>query len=119
MIRIVHRIFAVPLSLGGLGFECDCTDGIDNDGNGAIDCADSTCSLLDPVACADVTESDCTNGNDDDGDGAVDCADSDCQLMLLVWEPVERVIVQMELMTTAMVKLIAETSWIVSWILHV
>lgn len=50
----------------------DCFDGIDNDGDGRIDCADPLCA----TAC--FTEIDCGNGIDDDGDGAIDCADSDC-----------------------------------------
>jgi cysteine-rich repeat protein len=45
-----------------------CTDGVDNDGDGAIDRADSGC----PV------ES-CTNFIDDDADGLVDCADVECE----------------------------------------
>lgn len=32
---------------GGLGGETDCTDGVDNDGNGATDCDDPTC-IIDP-----------------------------------------------------------------------
>ena len=54
------------------GVDCaeDCTDGVDNDGNGEIDCEDA--------ACADECVEDCTDGADNDGDGAIDCADSDC-----------------------------------------
>jgi len=51
-----------------------CSDGIDNDGDGDTDCADSECQGL-----AVCIESNCTNGIDDDGDGYTDCADSDCQ----------------------------------------
>ena len=29
--------------------ECDCTDGIDNDGNGQTDCDDQLCTFLDPA----------------------------------------------------------------------
>ncbi|MEQ1504785.1 MAG: M4 family metallopeptidase [Myxococcota bacterium] len=51
-----------------------CTDGIDNDADGAIDCADSNCTGNPSCAVAEV----CTDGIDNDGDGAIDCADSNC-----------------------------------------
>ncbi len=53
-----------------------CTDGIDNDMDGKIDCSDSDCSA-DPVCPAPVSEI-CTDGIDNDQDGKTDCADSDC-----------------------------------------
>ena len=52
-----------------------CNDGIDNDGDGDTDCADSDCAG-DP-ACAPAAEI-CNDGIDNDGDGDTDCADSDC-----------------------------------------
>lgn len=42
-----------------------CTNGIDDDGDGRIDCADSDCRPLGPM-------SECCNGIDDDGDGTTD-----------------------------------------------
>ena len=53
-----------------------CDDGLDNDKDGLIDCADSDCSA-DPICPAPVSEV-CTDGIDNDQDGKVDCADSDC-----------------------------------------
>ena len=53
-----------------------CDNGIDDDGDGLIDCADPDCST-DP-GCTSPTTEICDNNIDDDGDGAVDCADSDC-----------------------------------------
>jgi len=53
--------------------ETDCGDGIDNDLDGAIDCADTDC--LGNPACP---ETDCTDGVDNDADGHIDCADPDC-----------------------------------------
>ncbi len=53
-----------------------CTDGLDLDCDGAIDCADADCSA-DP-ACATPDPEICDNGLDDDGDGDADCADADC-----------------------------------------
>lgn len=48
----------------------DCTDGVDNDGNGNVDCDDEACA----EACAE----DCSDGIDNDDDGAIDCADDEC-----------------------------------------
>jgi hypothetical protein len=53
-----------------------CTDGVDNDGDGRVDCADSDCAV-DPACVGEI----CTNGIDDDGDGLVDCADTECSLL--------------------------------------
>jgi Zn-dependent metalloprotease len=61
----------------------DCTDGLDNDADGAIDCDDSDCAT--DLACAE--PEDCTDGIDNDLDGAVDCADADCALDLACAEP--------------------------------
>jgi len=52
--------------------ESNCDDGVDDDEDGAIDCADSDCAA-DP-ACTE----DCANGVDDDDDEEIDCADRDC-----------------------------------------
>ncbi len=59
---------------GGGGVEI-CDDGIDNDGNGLIDCDDFAC-LFDFSCLLE----DCTNGVDDNGDGAIDCDDITCIL---------------------------------------
>ncbi len=64
------------------GFNCSpatapiegrCNDGIDNDGDGQIDCLDGNCNLSGEC----ITE-DCFNGIDDDGDGYTDCEDNSC-----------------------------------------
>ena len=54
----------------------DCSNGIDDDGNGLVDCADFIC-FLDPI-CQGGSETICNDGLDDDGDGDIDCDDSDC-----------------------------------------
>ncbi len=73
----------------------ECMDGIDNDGDGFIDCDDQDC--LTKPACnegdtdtdtdsdtdtdtGDTTgsETDCSDGADNDADGLFDCADPDC-----------------------------------------
>lgn len=51
----------------------DCTDGVENDGDGLLDCEDPDCAA-DP-ACL---EGDCTDGVDNDADGFLDCEDGDC-----------------------------------------
>ncbi|MFQ5976198.1 MAG: carboxypeptidase-like regulatory domain-containing protein [Candidatus Hydrothermarchaeales archaeon] len=50
-----------------------CNDDVDNDGDGLVDCQDPDCPPCPPVVVED-----CTNGIDDDGDGLVDCNDPDC-----------------------------------------
>ena len=59
----------------------DCTNGVDDDYDGEIDCADSDCDeapecQMDGMGPLPFEE--CNNGVDDDLDGAIDCADSDC-----------------------------------------
>ncbi len=87
--------------------ETDCSDGVDNDSDGQMDCDDSDCAnatACQPVCgngsvengeeCDDGNNTagdgcsadcqqetgveDCRNGTDDDFDGLVDCADPDC-----------------------------------------
>ena len=60
-----------------------CQDGIDNDGNGRIDCKDDGCKAF--AFCQEAEDGKentlvaCQDGNDNDGDGLVDCDDPDCQ----------------------------------------
>ncbi|MEC8380376.1 MAG: putative metal-binding motif-containing protein [Myxococcota bacterium] len=51
-----------------------CDDGIDNNCNQSLDCADSDCA-----SDSSCVELDCTDGLDSDGDGPWDCYDPDCQ----------------------------------------
>jgi len=81
------RIGAIPGPGCGGGTECTpdevglCTDGLDNDCDGFIDCADSDCTsdpacqVCDPSEVPGLT---CTDGLDNDCDGFIDCDDSDC-----------------------------------------
>ncbi len=55
--------------------ELACDDLVDNDLDGLFDCRDPDCAI-DPL-CAEL---DCTNGVDDDGDGSTDCTDPDCDV---------------------------------------
>jgi hypothetical protein len=76
---------------GGELKEVSCDDGLDNDCDGAVDCADTDC---DGKICGDggltcknggcacgggTTEANCGDGIDDDCDGLIDCADPDCK----------------------------------------
>lgn len=57
-----------------------CDDGVDNDGNGAVDCDDVQCATM-PVCqglAYGVPTEICDDQVDNDGDGAVDCDDADC-----------------------------------------
>jgi hypothetical protein len=54
-----------------------CNDGLDNDGDGDIDCTDSGCSSN--VLCGGSSNpEDCNNQGDEDGNGFADCADASC-----------------------------------------
>lgn len=53
--------------------ESNCSNGIDDDGDGLIDCADPDCYSSN-VCLVEI----CDNGIDDDGDGWIDCSDSEC-----------------------------------------
>jgi len=52
----------------------NCSNGIDDDCDGKVDCADPDC-FADPFC---VIPENCSNGIDDDGDNLVDCDDPDC-----------------------------------------
>jgi len=56
-----------------------CNDGVDDDGDGDTDCADSDC--FGAVGFCE-SEAICEDGADNDLDGDVDCYDLDCQLLL-------------------------------------
>ncbi|MFH2008299.1 MAG: kelch repeat-containing protein, partial [bacterium] len=51
-----------------------CGNGVDDDGDGLVDCDDPDCN--EQPTC--YPWEDCGNGLDDDGDGRVDCADPNC-----------------------------------------
>ncbi len=57
--------------------ETSCVDGIDNDLDGATDCADTECAGLGACGPED-TDAICADGIDNDGDGLTDCADTGC-----------------------------------------
>jgi hypothetical protein len=59
-----------------------CADGKDNDGDSAVDCKDSDCSLAancgSGALYAVPLETKCADGVDNDGNGSIDCADPNC-----------------------------------------
>lgn len=60
-----------------------CQDGVDNDGDGFIDCGDFDCRGISPEVCGGEPEDNltaCSDGVDNDFDGFVDCDDFDCSL---------------------------------------
>ncbi|MGB3586525.1 MAG: VCBS repeat-containing protein, partial [Tunicatimonas sp.] len=59
-----------------LAQEVNCANGIDDDGDGQIDCFDSDCATS---SLCQNRESNCTDGLDNDGDGLPDCLDDDCR----------------------------------------
>jgi len=85
--------YSVSVSCAPVGGAEDCTNGFDDDADGAIDCDDedchgselcgAVCQVAEPISCGDVvlgttSQTECGDGLDDDGDGLVDCADPDC-----------------------------------------
>ena len=54
----------------------NCTNGLDDDGDTQIDCADAQCAAN--AACQNQTPEDCDNNLDDDGDSQIDCNDPQC-----------------------------------------
>ncbi len=56
--------------------ELNCSDGIDNDNDGLVDCQDGDCNAF--TQCAiEGANNNCSDGIDNDGDGKIDCADND------------------------------------------
>lgn len=65
----------VSIIMGGGGLEI-CDNGIDDDGDGFVDCVDFDCCGIED--CGICLEVNCDNGIDDDGDGFIDEDDFDC-----------------------------------------
>jgi hypothetical protein len=58
-----------------------CNNRFDDDGDGAIDCADTDCAMNPLCLCVPTPEADataCSDGSDNDCDRQADCADPDC-----------------------------------------
>jgi hypothetical protein len=56
----------------------DCTNGIDDNGNGLIDGTDPVCAACVPTARVEREKRACTDGVDNDCNGLVDCTDPSC-----------------------------------------
>ena len=74
---------AATMAWAGQDQESNCSDLIDNDGDGFVDCSDTDCTSPpgDPACCAaGATEVSflCVNGIDDDCNGVIDCWEPDC-----------------------------------------
>lgn len=67
----------ISVNITDQAFETSCSDGVDNDTDGLVDCSDPECSGS--SSCTAVAEI-CTNMIDDDADGKVDCLDPDCAM---------------------------------------
>ena len=67
---------AITIRCVGSSAETNCTDGVDNEGDGLIDCSDADCAS--DTACLPAPVENCTDGIDNDTDGAIDCSDADC-----------------------------------------
>ena len=81
-LKICMLIAVFCLSAPALAQETNCTDGVDNDGDGLQDCGDADCLSTD--ACKtdgepENTDARCSDWLDNDEDGYIDCSDSDCE----------------------------------------
>lgn len=74
---LIFTLFFSHLAFAQLK-ENDCRNGVDDDGDGLVDCADR----LDCFGIVDCKSENlnfnCADGYDNDGDGNIDCADSEC-----------------------------------------
>jgi len=72
--------FTLNLSCGGSTQipDEDCTNLIDDNGDGLVDCDDVDCAMDEACLPNKLDVEQCANGLDDDGDGATDCQDPDC-----------------------------------------
>ena len=75
--KYTSGILKIDWQQGGSPPSEDCTNTLDDDGDGYTDCADSDCSS-NPACALGLLEINCDNTLDDDSDGKVDCADNDC-----------------------------------------
>lgn len=67
---------------GSPGPETNCTNRLDDDGDGVVDCADADCfraKECQPGQGDENTEAACSDYVDNDGDGLLDCDDPDCE----------------------------------------
>jgi hypothetical protein len=75
IIRVVFLVGITFLSLSTFGQTTEsCNDGVDNDGDGKIDCTDTECIFVATIekGCR------CFDNVDNDGDGFIDKADANC-----------------------------------------
>lgn len=82
----VHRVFG-PNDMMCMTFENSitlCSDGIDNDGDGLVDCKDPDCKAV--TICWENTLLACNDLYDNDQDGLIDCYDSDCWQFSICFE---------------------------------
>lgn len=72
--------FTLSLSCGGNTqvYDEDCTNLIDDNGDGLVDCQDADCAMHEACLPDKQGGEQCANGLDDDGDGFADCQDPDC-----------------------------------------
>ena len=73
------------ISLGYYHTENSCLDGIDNDGDGQVDAADTNCARADETYEA----GQCQDEEDNDEDGLIDAEDGDCLTGAGVYDPTD------------------------------
>jgi hypothetical protein len=73
------------ISLGYFHTEFSCSDGMDNDGDGQVDDADTNCARTD----GEYESGECQDEEDNDGDGLIDAEDPDCLTAGGVYDPTD------------------------------
>ena len=73
----LHRLRR-PGVIGAPACVEDCTDGIDNDGNGYTDCNDRSCAFNHDLRACEGGSGPHADGIDNDGTGRADCMDWGC-----------------------------------------
>jgi predicted RND superfamily exporter protein len=78
-----ERATAVLLKLGWERNAAACDDGLDNDGDGQVDCQDSVCPHTNTELCGrpgpEASPAECSDDTDNDDDGRTDCDDPGCR----------------------------------------
>ncbi len=70
---------SVELTVVGESRGAACSDGIDNDGDTFVDCADFSCNRSTFVTVCETTSAQCDDNMDNDGNGFKDCDDRNCE----------------------------------------
>ena len=81
VLGLVHLPLGVSACDGDAADPERCNDGIDNNGDGLMDCEEPACFDVPPCGPENFSTV-CRDELDNDGDGDTDCDDVDCQVFM-------------------------------------